>query len=70
MTFEITEGGGGKPRQAYRVGNFSIPYVGVSEPDDVIPAGILVRTSLTRWFPRDDDSRPKRCWLQVSQVYT
>lgn len=67
MTLEITQGVGGKPR--YRVGNYSIPYVGVSEPVNVIPAGVLVRTSLTRWFPRDDDSRPKQCYLQISQVY-
>lgn len=70
MTFEITQEVGGKLRRAYRIGNYSIPYVGVAEPVDVIPAGVLVRTSLTRWLPREDDSHPQRCWLQVSQVYT
>lgn len=70
MTFEITEGYGGKQRHAYRVGNCSIPYVGISEPVNLVRAGALVRTSLTRWLPRDDDSRPKRCYLQISQVYT
>ncbi len=70
MTFEITGGIDGKPRRAYRVGNYSIPYVGVSEPVRVIRAQTLVRTSLTRWLPMGQDPHLQRCWMQISQVYT
>ena len=69
LRYEETEKPQGGMRRAYRCGRYSIPYVGVSRPVRRVRRGTLVRTSLTRWLPRGDDSRPKNCWLQISQVY-
>lgn len=53
----------GKARKAYyRYRTWTIPYVGVDEPLDIIPAGSLVRLSLAQWFPPE---APK-CYLQLS----
>jgi hypothetical protein len=44
---------------------FSVTYVGLANPIEVIPRGSLVRVSLARWhqFP---DQPSRRCWLQLS----
>lgn len=46
----------------------SVKYVGDTEPPDKIPAGSVVRVSLSRWLaPKDGD--PEGCWLQISGWY-
>lgn len=46
----------------YRYRRWVIPYKGVDEPIETIPAGSLVRLSLAQWFPPE---APK-CYLQLS----
>ena len=50
----------------------SIPYVGFVESIKTIPAGSLVRVSLTRWSSRCGylfDNGKGRCYLQISGWY-
>ncbi len=47
---------------------FSIPYVGLSEAIDSIPAGTLVRVSLARWW-EPEGMNEERCYLQLSGWY-
>jgi hypothetical protein len=58
---------GEKPYYSYpqEDGVREISYVGVAAPITQIPAGTLVRVSLSRRFPKED---PK-CWLQLSGWY-
>jgi len=51
--------------QKVRVGK--LKYIGEPEPPDQIPAGTLVRVSLSRWieFP----PYPEACWLMLSGWY-
>lgn len=46
----------------------SIKYTGDSPPAKVLPAGGLVRLSLSRWFDKDNDGI-RRCHLQISGWY-
>jgi hypothetical protein len=46
----------------------SIGYVGLSEPAEAIPAGTLVRLSLSH--PYQPPGRPSGCWLQLSGWFT
>ena len=49
-----------------------LPYVGMRTPPEIIPSGTICRVSLARWWRSSDydDSTPKRCYLQLSQVYS
>lgn len=44
----------------------SVAYVGMEPQLEVIPAGALVRFSLSRWAAFPQESEEKRCRLQVS----
>lgn len=46
-------------------GDFSLPYVGLEKPVELIPAGTLTRLSLARWWP-SSDGMEERCFLQLS----
>lgn len=61
----------GKVRYSYpSTGNWrSITYVGKDEPIETIPAGILMRVSLARWWSPDDSDLEERCYLQLSGWY-
>lgn len=52
----------------YRSEPFRLPYVGVATPAEQIPAGTLVRVSLSRWFKPLGASR-ESCYLQISGSY-
>ncbi len=43
---------------------FDVPYQGLAEPLEVIPAGTILRFSLTRRFPRNEQN--EAYWLQLS----
>ncbi len=63
---------GGKEKARYVMGDRSpvdVPYVGLNEPIPVIPAGTLLRVSLSRWWRPDDASMPESCWLQLSGFF-
>lgn len=45
----------------------TVKYVGFQEPLRLIPAGTVLRLSLSRWWNIDD--REKYCWLQLSGWY-
>ncbi|HRQ73152.1 MAG TPA: hypothetical protein PLU35_09005 [Phycisphaerales bacterium] len=60
------------PRPRYVMGGRSpidVPYVGLGKPIPIIPAGTLVRVSLSRWWAPDDASMPESCWLQLSGFF-
>lgn len=46
----------------------NLPYVGLAESIDVIPAGTLLRVSLARWWNRNGETED-RCSLQLSGSY-
>lgn len=46
----------------------SIPYVGFDKPVESIPAGTLIRVSLTRWWDTKGTTE-QRCQLQISGWY-
>ena len=55
-------------RGAFEFGVRDLAYVGIAEPDEIIPAGGLVRVSLAGWW-KPEDSDPdfeERCYLQLS----
>jgi hypothetical protein len=60
----------GKVRYNYKSGEGwkSLPYKGFDEPVKVIPAGILIRVSLARWWDTDGTTE-FRCSLQLSGWY-
>jgi len=60
----------GKTRYNYRSTNgwHSLPYVGFDEAIEFIPAGTLLRVSLTRWWDQEGTSE-LRCSLQLSGWY-
>ncbi len=59
----------GRVRLRSEAWNISVPYVGESPlVEDLIPAGSLLRLSLSRWWRKTPDALP-RCYLQVSQYY-
>lgn len=45
-----------------------LAYVGVQEPDKLVPANSLVRVSLARWWTHDPTFE-ERCYLQLSCWY-
>lgn len=45
------------------------PYVGFEPALNTIPAGILIRVSLARWWKPEDAEIGKRCYLQLSGWY-
>lgn len=45
-----------------------IKYVGFADPIGLIPAGVLVRVSLARWWQRPGTAE-ERCYLQLSGWY-
>lgn len=48
-------------------GECRLPYVGLQEPLEEIPAGTLLRVSLAPWWrPEDQPEREARCFLQLS----
>ena len=53
----------GETRYYYRgsMSALEAPYVGVAQPRDILPAGSLLRFSLTRWFEPNPGF-----WLQLS----
>lgn len=53
----------------YRSGNIqtSIKYVGFQDPINLIPAGSVLRLSLSRWW--NMEGRERYCWLQLSGWY-
>lgn len=53
----------GKSRYRYSK-EISFPYVGLVEPTDTIPAGTIIRLSITRPF-----GEANSCWLQLSGWY-
>lgn len=59
----------GKPRYRWSGGGAlrNIRYVGVAEPDAMMPAGSLVRLSLSHPFAPPDG--PRGYWLQLSGWY-
>lgn len=60
----------GKVKYNYPSSNWrNIPYVGKDESIDIIPAGILMRVSLARWWSPDDSDSEERCYLQLSGWY-
>ena len=69
LTFEETTNQYGKKRCAYRIDRYSVPFVGDSKLFQVVAAGTLTRTSLTRWLPRDAKPGYQKCWLQISHIY-
>ncbi len=46
----------------------TIPFVGLQEPIDEIPAGTLLRVSLARWWSPNENTE-ERCYLQLSGYY-
>lgn len=48
--------------------NINLPYIGIEDPIDVIPANTLVRLSLARWFDPNNSSQVK-CYLNLSGWY-
>ena len=50
------------PKPYYKYRTWVIPYKGVDDPVDVIPAGSLIRLSLAQWFP----PKAPKCYLQLS----
>jgi len=48
---------------------FSIPYVGVNEPQECIYKGTVVRVSLARWWKNSNYFDDERCYLQISECY-
>lgn len=55
-------------RSYYRYEPFRLPYVGDAAPAEGIPAGTLVRVSLSRWF-KPPGASLERCYLQISGSY-
>ena len=55
-----------KVRYSYPIRWRNISFVGFQNPVDKIPTGTLVRVSLARWSPNEDE---KRCYLQLSGWY-
>jgi len=47
---------------------YNLPYVGVADTIDFIPAGTLVRVSLARWWA-PEGMNEERCYLQFSGWY-
>jgi|TARA_R110000744_G_scaffold136106_1_gene245866 hypothetical protein len=47
--------------------NKRLPYKGVAEPIEIIPAGTLIRVSLAKWLPSEHVE--DRCYLQLSGWY-
>ncbi len=57
----------GRTRYHARDNRLKISYVGTASPIEVIPAGTLLRMSLSRWWtPYDNPDGEKRCYLQLS----
>ncbi|MFW6289821.1 MAG: dual OB domain-containing protein [Mariniphaga sp.] len=46
----------------------SLPYVGFETPEEIIPAGTLLRVSLARWWDKEGETE-ERCSLQLSGWY-
>ncbi len=46
----------------------SLPFVGFDTPDEIIPAGTLLRVSLARWWDKEGETE-ERCSLQLSGWY-
>ena len=46
----------------------SVKFKGFQNPVDLIPAGTLIRVSLSRWKAFNENENPK-CWLQLSGWY-
>jgi hypothetical protein len=58
-----------RPRYQYGAHhqNREVPYVGLAEPVELIPAGTWVRVSLAQWWrPSDSPGVEERCYLQLS----
>lgn len=49
--------------------DLKLPFVGFVHPLKVIPAGVLIRFSLARWWKPDDAEMEQRCYLQISGWY-
>lgn len=62
-----------KIRYKYKDGTlrygFSMPYVGLESPCEVIPKGTLIRLSLAHWWSPADSDQEERCYLQLSGWY-
>ncbi|MDL2304206.1 hypothetical protein LJC72_02555 [Bacteroides sp. OttesenSCG-928-D19] len=48
---------------------YSIPFVGLQDPIEIIPRGTLIRLSLARWWCPEDVDMEERCYLQLSGWY-
>jgi putative nucleic acid modification protein with dual OB domain len=46
-----------------------LPFVGFIHPIKTIPAGVLIRFSLARWWKPEDVEIEQRCYLQLSGWY-
>jgi hypothetical protein len=49
--------------------DLKLPFVGFVHPIKAIPAGVLIRFSLARWWKPDDAEIEHRCYLQISGWY-
>ena len=48
-------------------GGFTLTFVGFQEPVEVIPAGTLLRVSMSRWWrPKEKPDGELRCYIQLS----
>lgn len=57
------------PSIGFRYG-IDIPYVGLEQHIERIPAGTLIRLSLAHWWsPKDKPDEEERCYLQLSGWY-
>ena len=57
------------PAPSIYAGSKRLKYVGFENPVDVIPAGTLLRVSLSRWWEPEDSDIGERCYLQLSGWY-
>ena len=60
----------GKPKYHYNTlqEETYLPFVGISAPQPIIPAGTLVRLSLARWWT-PEGQQDEHCYLQLSGWY-
>lgn len=60
----------GKPKYHYNTPQEEtyLPFVGISAPQPIIPAGTLVRLSLARWWT-PEGQQDEHCYLQLSGWY-
>jgi len=63
----------GKVRYNYNDGTrpwgYNVSYVGLIEPNVIIPRNTLVRMSLANWWTPEESDNEERCYLQLSGWY-